>query len=229
MISKKIVESIEQKKYEDNIANSCCLCGVDKAFKFEKRNKILSQSFTDFNFMKNRDSQFVCGYCEKLLSDNYMESPKGKRCGIRLYSFLVEKNKFKIIDKKEKEDYLFDYQFQIPYILCLSDSGQKHISWKAKEGNSNDTLIINTENEVLYFNRKKYKEVYLLVKKLYNNKISKEELLNCNLDPKKIKRLIDNSISSFNEIFYIKKFKDDNCYNFIINCLYKTKEEKKDD
>ncbi|HEY0087612.1 MAG TPA: hypothetical protein VGB37_02145 [Candidatus Lokiarchaeia archaeon] len=221
MITKNIVEAIEQKQYIDDIENECCLCGIKKAFKFKKRNKILSASFTDFNFMKNRDSQFICGYCEKLLSDDYLDSPKGKRCGIRLYSFLIENNKFKIIDRKEKESYLFNYEFQLPYILCYSDSGQKHISWKANYGFSNNNITINTENGQINFDREKYKNIYLLAKKLYLNKITKDELRECNLVPKKIKKLIDENITNFNEIFLLKKYKNNVCYNFIIDCLYK--------
>lgn len=227
-ISKMIIESIEQKEYDDYLSGDCCLCGNKKSFKYENRNKILSTSFTDFNVMKNRDSQFICGYCEKLLDDRYMESPKGKRCGIRLYSFFIENKKFKIIQKSEKEKYLFDYQFNLPYILCLSDSGQKHISWKSKEGQGNRVITINTENGLLIFDRDKYITVYTIIKKLFENGISKEELVCCNLIPKKIQKIIDNNISSFQEIIFIKRFKNDNCYNFIINCLYKIKENKDD-
>lgn len=221
MISKLIVEAIEQKKHDDKIENQCCLCGIKKAFKFEKRDKIISHSFTDYNYMKNKDSQFICGYCKKLLDDNYLDSPKGKRCGIRLYSFLIENNKFKIIDRKEKENYLFNHEFQIPYIICYSNTGQKHISWKAKIGYSNEIIIFNTENGQISFDRKKYLDVYFVVKKLYNNGISKDELLKCNLIPKRIQKLINNNISNFQEISYIKKFKNDINYEFIISCLQK--------
>ena len=229
MISKIIIEAIEQKKYDDSFENSCCLCGIKKSFKYENRKKILSASFTDYNLMKDRDSQFICGYCEKLLSDNYMDSPKGKKCGVRLYSFLVENGKFKIVDKSEREKYLFEYQFRIPYILCLSNSGQKHISWKSQQGFSNDIIIINTEEGIIRFERKKYFDIYSIVKKLYENKISKDELKGCNLNPKKIKKLIDDKITDFNELFNLKRFKNDINYNLVVDYLYKIKEVNKND
>ena len=122
MITKKIVEAIEQKIYDDNKNGLCCLCGNEKSFEFKFRKDIISNSFTNQNLMKARHSQEVCGYCVKLLSGLYLDSPKGGRCGIRLYSFLIEENKFKIIQKSERESCLFDYEFKLPFILCCVNS-----------------------------------------------------------------------------------------------------------
>jgi CRISPR type IV-associated protein Csf1 len=223
MVTKRIIEAIEQKKYDDNFENICCLCGIEKSFKFTERKKILSNSFTDYNKMKYRDSNFVCGYCEKLLSGNYMDSPKGKKCGLRLYSFLVEKNIFKIIEKSEIEKYLFNYQFKIPYILCITELGKKHIAWKAIFGNCNNNITINTENGVLKLDRDKYLKIYLLCKKLYENEVLKDELKNRNISVKKIKNFVDNKIIDFKDLNYLKKFNNDFVFEFIINNLSKNK------
>jgi len=126
MITKKIIEAIEQKKYNDNIENTCCLCGISKCFEFKNRKKVLSASFTDFNTMACKDSNFVCGYCEKIVNNDYMPSPLEKTCGLRLYSFVVENNTFTIINKSEFENYLMHYQYNFPSIIIFSDSGKKH-------------------------------------------------------------------------------------------------------
>lgn len=221
-----IIEAIENRQYEDIIKNECCLCGITKAYKFKDRKEILSKSFTDYNLMRAKNSKSICGYCEKLVKDDYMESPKGKTCGIRLYSFLIENNKFEIIEKKDKEKYLFDYEFNIPYVICFTNTGQKHISWKSIIGKANNIIPINTESGTIYLERKKYKDIYIIIKNLYANKVSKEELRQCNIIPKNMSKMIENKKSSFSEIINIKKYKNDTIYEFLVECLYKIKEEQ---
>jgi CRISPR type IV-associated protein Csf1 len=221
-ISKIIVQAIENKKYDDVIEDKCCLCGIEKANKFENKKNILSKSFTDYNRMKYRCSEKICNYCIKLLNDDYMESPKGKRCGLRLYSYIVENNKFKIIDMSEKINYLFNYQFKIPFLLCFSKTGKKHIFYKAKLSYSKNNFWVCTEENNILFEREKYIEIYNIVNNLFQLGISKDELKSCIINIKKIYKFnID-----FNNIIKIKKYKDNQCYELIIDCLVR---EKKND
>jgi len=161
--TKMIVEAIEKTEYDDfDIGDQCCcLCGTKKSFKWTAREKILSSSFTDWNVMKDKNSQYICGYCEKLLSDSYIKTgnhdDKGreKTAGLRCYSFLVEDGQITFISSKEKEKYLFEHFYKTPYILAFTDSRKKHISWKAAIGGSNTTITINTENGKYSLNRNK--------------------------------------------------------------------------
>jgi CRISPR type IV-associated protein Csf1 len=222
MISKIIVEAIEQKNYKDNIEGQCCMCGIEKANNFETREKILSKSFNGYVDMKYRNSNLICDYCQKLLNDNYLDSPKGKRCGLRLYSFIIENKKFKTIDMKQKIDYLFNYKYQIPFLLCFSKTGQKHIFYKARLSYNENKFWVCTEENNILFERNKYKDIYKIVNNLFQLGISKDELKSCVINPKKISKYQ----LSFNDIVKIKKYKNNQCYELIIDCLMK---EKKDD
>lgn len=219
MLSKIIVEAIEQKKYKDDIKKTCCICGIKKAFKYEIRKKILSTSFTDYNYMKYRISNYICGYCEKLLSNKYLDSPTGKKCGLRLYSYIIQNNNFSIIDMKNKIKYLFDVKYQNNFLLCFSKSGKKHIFYKAKLSYDNNTFFVCTEDYNIIFDRKKYKKIFEISNELFQKGITKNELLACVIDPKKIYTYkID-----YDKIIQLKKHKHDRCYELIIDCLYKNK------
>jgi hypothetical protein len=218
-ISKLIIESIEQKKYKDIINNNCCICGIEKANYFENRNKVLSTSFTDYSFMVNKDSQYICDYCQKLLNNNYLNSPKGKTCGLRLYSFLIENNNFYIIDMKQKIDYLFNYKFKIPFLLCFSKTGKKHIFLKSKLSYNYDKFWVCTEENNIYFERNKYLQIYQIVNNFFQLGVSKNELKTCIIDPKKINKFKLN----LNDLIIIKKYKNNQCYELIIDCLIRDK------
>lgn len=223
-ISKLIVEAIEQKKYDDLVYNEigCLICNTNYANKFFNKKKVLSSNFTDMNMLQNKGSNYICNHCQKLLSGNYLDSPTGKKCGLRLYSFLIEKNKFEIIDKKEKIGYLFNYQFKPPFLLCFSKTGQKHIFYKAKMSNNNNQFYVCMEESNILFNRNNLRKIYLIVNKLFQLGVKKDDLLNCCLSPKQI----DKYKISFRELSEIKKYKNDQCYELIIDCLIK---EKKND
>jgi len=217
IISKFIVNAIEQKKDIDLISGECCFCGKIESEKFHEKNKILSKSFTEYNYMKNKNCEFVCEYCRKLLNNNYLDSPKGKKCGLRLYSFLIENNKFEIINYDKKIYYLFDHFFKLPFLLCFTSLGKKHIFYKAKFSYSKNIFFVCTEEGNIYFERDKYKEIYKIVNRLYQLGVSKDELKNCIIDPKKINKYA----VTFNDLIIIKKYKNNSCYELIINCLIK--------
>ena len=221
-ISKIIVEAIEQKKYKD-IDNGlrCCLCGCTESQSMKLRKDILSKSFNGYVDMKNRVSEYICNYCETLLNDNYMKSPKGNRCGLRLYSFIVENNQFKIIDMRQKIYYLFEHEFKLPFLLCFSATGKKHIFYKSKLSYGINTFFVCTEDNNIFFDRHKYKYIYEKINKFFQLGVTKDELKTCIIDPKKINKYQLN----FNDIYLIKKYKNDQCYQLIIDCLMKEKKE----
>ena len=68
MISKIIYESIKQKKFKIKLENKegCCICGINNAMGWFIKKDILSKSFTDYTFMKNKNSKWICFYCKEL-------------------------------------------------------------------------------------------------------------------------------------------------------------------
>lgn len=132
-----------------------CGGGAQTYQEWSSFKKTVSANFTDHNILFNRNSDTLCYFCKQCINNSYMDSPKGKKCGIRLYSFLIEDEKFKIIDLKGRECFIFDYIYNPPFILCISFAGQKHISFKAIESFNKDNFYICTENGNIYFERAK--------------------------------------------------------------------------
>jgi CRISPR type IV-associated protein Csf1 len=221
-ISNFIVKSIEKDNYNNESVkneNLCCICGSEYSYKWSTRKSIFSGSFTDQNMLKVKNSNYICGDCEKLLSDYYMKSPKDNDCGIRLYSFISTTSDFQIIDRSKREYYLFDFEYTGAFILVFSDTGQKHISWKSKISFNTNSFFVCNESGNIFFEREKYRKIYNIVKKLYNKGVSKDELKDCNVNISKINKYM----ISFDDLIEIKKYKNNNCYNLIVDCLQKEK------
>lgn len=196
----------------------CCICGGNRSIdRFTQISKVLSNNFMDYNIMKDKSSRVICDFCRLCLSDDLLKSPKGKRCGLRLYSFLVEKSTFKIIDKNEKEYYLFFYNFTPPFILCFTDSGQKHISFKSAINFVNNPFWVSQENYNLLFDRHQWLPIYQIAKELFNLGISKEELLSCRLRISKL-----NNWKDYQKITELVKYRNTKQYELIIKCLNKS-------
>ena len=221
-ITQKIIEVIEkkQRKLLDD-ENMCALCGGTKTIgKWFDFNKNTSDNFTDFNEAKVKDSDKLCYFCKQTISDNFLDSPKGKKCGLRLYSFLVENNKFIKIDLKEKWFYLFEYNYKTPFILCFSETGKKHISFKAKESFNTKNFWVCTEYCNIWFERKKWYPVFQIANDLYQQKVTKKELLSYSISPWKFNKYNLN----FKNLKKLKPYKNTEQYKLIISVLQK--EEK---
>jgi hypothetical protein len=209
-----IIESMNGKAETISDGNTCCLCGGDKTVeKWLDRKKVISSSFTDWNCMSDIDGQTICSFCVSCL---------GKELGLRNHSFVADQNGFKFIKHQEKWHYLWDYEPAPPYILAFTTTHKKHISFKAAIAYEimciDYTIMINTENEWEWFDRKSLKKVKDIIQSLYDGGITKSELLDCSI-----------TRSWYPEIIDLKSYKDTIQYKLIVDCVQKTEGEEQDE
>lgn len=217
-ITQKIIQAIERKPLGQPSVETCCLCGGNQTIEnFHPRKKIFSGNFTDYSELKRPDSKLICDFCVLCLSSEFLPSPKGKRCGLRLYSFLTMNGQFRIIDLKEKEKILFDEKLLPPFILVLSSTGQKHISFKARESTSAAAFWVCTDFANVWFEREIWRPVYELANHFYQNKVTREELRTGNIPPWKFNKYNLNPADASQ----LKKHLQDLPYQLIITVLTK--------
>lgn len=220
-ITRKIIESISGKSPTIG-GNICALCGGEETVtEWYSTKKILSGNFTDYNQMVMKTSKVLCSFCKDALSDDFISSPKGSRCGIRLFSFLIEKNQFIKIDYSEKADYLFNYQFTPPFILVFSSTGQKHISFKALESNDPEAFWVCSDFGNIWFERRKWQPVFEIANNFFQNKVTRTELEQCSVAPWKYRKYnLD-----FRGIKKLVPHRNKEQYKLIISVLQKEKQE----
>jgi hypothetical protein len=217
-----IVSAITKQQGIEN-DKTCCLCGGNRIIsEWTELKKVFSGNFTDYNQLKNKQSDVVCDFCTFALSDKSMDSPKGAKCGLRLFSFLVENNKFIRIDYTEKAYYLFEHFFNTPFILILSNTGQKHISYKSIINHDQNIFTVSTDFLNIVFDRALWFPVHEIANNFYQSKCTKDELLNCSIPPWKFNKYDLN----FFDYQKLKRVQNTEQYKLIISTLIKLKEEK---
>jgi hypothetical protein len=217
-----IVTAITQKPGIDS-DQTCCLCGGTRIMsEWRKAKEIFSGNFTDYNMLRYKQSDVLCDFCVFSLSDESLASPKGARCGLRLYSYLVENNQFIKIDFSEKPFYLFEHSFNPPFILVFSQSGKKHIAFKSLVSHNSALFYVCTDNLNIQFERSRWFDFYKIAKSFYENKCTKDELLAGTIPPWKFQKYS----LSFSDYKKLQPVRHTEQFKLMVNSLYKIKTEE---
>jgi len=224
-ITKFIVQNIVTEKDKEVIQtnNVCMICWGSETNnrEFIYKKKMLSANFNDINEFERKDNDMICWYCQFCLEWHAMDSPKGKRCGLRLYSFYADKDNFEIIDRSKREYFLFEKKYKWDFVLAFSETWQKHISFKSVYSNDTNTFNVCTDTRgTILFERNKWDVIYKRAKELYEFWLPKKSLL-WDIDPRWMKKLW----LTFKDITTIKANSNNMAYELIINSLYHKKKE----
>lgn len=128
-----ILYSISEKPVYGNVDGICKITGLEsRGLNFEKWVK---KTFTAFDTLKPGtiisneallSFEELSPYIQKLTG-------KDKPQNFRSYSHFIHNGKWHLLHKGQKQE-MFDLLLQSPQIVCISDSGQKHLFYKNKPG-----------------------------------------------------------------------------------------------
>ncbi|HOM05463.1 MAG TPA: hypothetical protein PLU67_08230 [Candidatus Kapabacteria bacterium] len=149
--------------------NSICAFTGEKITEGYEINKIISSSFTDYEYLKYK-SDYVSVDIALLLSNRLING----NSGLRNYSFYCTEKELKILKREEIEDILINPK-ETPFIFCISFNNKKHISFKSKINYNNDNFIIQTDLAPVKINMKELNEVYPILKNRYSVLPEKKE------------------------------------------------------
>ncbi len=194
--------------------NDCAICGGNQTdIKWYKVSGVISSSFTDYDYLRNKDSAFLCSFCHDCLSGTLLIGESGKHSGIRAFSFYADTKGFKIIRHSDKWDFLVIKKLEPPYYIGFTTTHKKHISFKGKITTGN-SVIVNTETGNIVFDRNEWHPICEIVQKLYNEKITKSELLQADATRGKF----------ISEFIKLKPHINKSQYRLIVDCVQQEQE-----
>lgn len=149
---------------------TCKMCGLHTDTGHKAKAYIKDARFTNFDLLKNVESDIICADCAACLSEDK----------IRRSCFIADDEKIVFLKKNELEEYLFDMsKIKIPFVFCVTQSFKKHLSYKATVNYDTKKFVITHENYSFTFDVSESKAVYDKLNAMYVF-FSKDELLSGN-------------------------------------------------
>lgn len=144
------------------------MCGCDTSYGFLAKDYIKDARFTNFDELKNIQSDVICEYCSAC-----MKEPK-----LRRSCYIAGEKQIIWLKKNDIENYVFDLGNIVTgrFVVCITESFKKHTSFKAVVNRDTSKYTITHENYKFAFDVPKMKKVYDVMNELYLY-FSKEELL----------------------------------------------------
>jgi CRISPR type IV-associated protein Csf1 len=139
----------------------CAFCGTKITHGIKLKDTI-SDAFTNFDILINRDASHVCTCCYSCLKE-----PKLRHMNFIAIGDSPETNAQLIYFKRnEIEKWLFNPPSP-PFVFAVTISMKKHMSFKARINYSNKVFYIQKEDEQIPFSPDKYKPIFEAMNRLY--------------------------------------------------------------
>jgi len=161
---------------------NCFYCG-NKCNKLFNKKEYVKKTFTNYDIVKYPISNYICDDCVWAFGSDskiIMIDKEIRSGNPRNYSWYITNNKKIAYTKKhikELRELLLNIP-EIPFKIVLSDSGQKHLLFRADFNFEKDNYIIQLEEEKILININKLKEYLYLADRL-SAAIGKVAILDC--------------------------------------------------
>lgn len=134
----------------------CLYCGA-RCAEHNLAATFVQKSFTGLDTVAAPGSSFVCDGCliclresaTIALADGERRSGQKTRC----YSWLFNRDGARAATKAHREQitsFCLDPP-EPPFVICLSESGQKHLLYRARVCHSREQVVATLESEVIYY------------------------------------------------------------------------------
>jgi len=160
---------------------TCAICGL-KSDRNLPLSQVLSGNFNDFQKLRF-DSDRICVYCKACLGG---DSWNGK--AIRNFSFFATESELVAISRKDLPKLTFSVSIT-PFVFIVTFTGKKHVFFNAIINESLAKYVIATEKGNVEIIPEKHLPVYEACQSLYDQGLSKNEILTGNY--KKWSKMID--------------------------------------
>mgnify|MGYP000920178207 FL=1 len=155
IISPSNKKIIYQPAEEGNLKGDCWLCGCHTEAGHPKK-KIIKPTFTDHDLATIPWSDVVCEHCTWALS--YRE--------LRNYSILATKKGLYHPSRPQIRETLLSPP-EPPFLLCVAESGQRWLHFKAKVNLSNKRFAVRMDNFDVIVSPEQFKNLLEPIEELY--------------------------------------------------------------
>jgi len=133
----------------------CAVCGrgISEGVPIKK---VVSSSFTDWNFLADMTASHVCAACTWCIKE-----PKMRRS-----QYIATENELIFFKREDIEAYLFDPP-EPPFVFFVTSSYKKHGSFRARVNDSRHLFYIQFEDRQILFSPNKYRELFNTMKRVY--------------------------------------------------------------
>ena len=133
----------------------CAVCGREISEGVPIK-KVVSSSFTDWNFLADMTALHVCAACTWCIKE-----PKMRRS-----QYIATENELLYFKREDIETYLFDPP-EPPFVFFVTASYKKHGSFRAWVNDSRHLFYIQVEDRQILFSPNKYRELFNTMKRMY--------------------------------------------------------------
>lgn len=157
-----------------DLKGECWLCGCTTTHGF-KRDIVIKDTFQNKDMAKAPWSAVCCDHCAWALSFMSM----------RNYSIIATKTKFEHPSRTRMKEVLLSPP-DPPFVICVAESGQLWLHFKAKVNLSNDRFTIRMDKFDVIVNQTRFKILLASIENLYRV-FTKDEILTGNYQSHRIK------------------------------------------
>lgn len=134
----------------------CAFCGMEIETGMPLKQAV-SDTFTNFDLLTNRNASHVCECCYACLKDTRL----------RRMNFIATEQRITFFKRNEIERWLFNPP-AVPFVIAITESMKKHNSFKARVNYSPRLFYVQKEDEQILFSPNKYKEIFESMNRLYS-------------------------------------------------------------
>lgn len=198
----------------ESIGGVCAVCGktITEGVPIKK---VVSSSFTDWNFLADISASHVCAACTWCIKE-----PKMRRS-----QYIATENRLVYFKREIIEHWLF-FPPHPPFVFFMTSSYKKHGSFRAKVNGSRDLFYIQFEDRQILFSPNKYKELFELMKRMYATFNKTQEIGTGNYIQK---RVMEYGIEKWREDeAVLKRYRGSQVFELLLYALNKPEVKKND-
>ena len=139
----------------ESVNDICAVCGREISEGVSIK-KVVSNSFTDWNFLADMTASHVCAACAWCIKE-----PKMRRS-----QYIATENELIFFKRDDIEKFLFEPP-EPPFVFFVTASYKKHGSFRARVNDSRKLFYVQFEDRQILFSPNKYQELFELMKKMY--------------------------------------------------------------
>lgn len=134
-----------------------------------KKKDAIGANFTDFAYVKHESDYVSLDFvlCTKDIIKKITDDGEEKVSGLRNFSFIATETELRFLKREEILDALLSIN-QTPFVVCVTEGGKKHITFKADVNFDTGKFIVAMDSGSVFWDRTVIDAILPIVKRWYS-------------------------------------------------------------